>query len=378
MLNFMKKLFLIIFALFSINTIYAQSDVTGNKLRDNWSVGLNVGVATPLMNEPFFGSMRPVMGINVDKQFSPIYGITLEGMTSINTNESYTAFDIYNLSLLHRINLNNLFVQYKGKPSLFEVEAVGGIGWLHMTNSYWKSGDFNDRNHVSSKAGLNLNFNLGKEKSWVLAIKPSVIWDLSKDGSASLKYNGTQAAFELTAGVIYKFKNSTGKHYYSIECDRSEIETLNKMISDMRKDAAIKDNELDKANTKIRHLRNNLNDCQKRNKEKVNEIKVDNKYYISFRQGKSVVDAVQMPNIENLANALKENTNVKVKILGYASPEGNAEFNQKLSENRANAVKKILVEMFGIDENRIVTEGKGIGDFFSNPDWNRVSICIID
>lgn len=374
----MKKLFLIIFVLFSVNTIYAQSDVTGNKLRDNWSVGLNVGVVTPLINEPFFGSMRPAMGISVNKQFSSIYGLSLEGMTSINTNESYTTFDIYNLSLLHRVNLNNLFVKYKGKPSLFEVEVVGGFGWMHITNPYWKSGDYYDRNHVSSKAGLNLNFNLGETKAWTLAVKPAIIWGMTIKGQEHLNFNAKQAAFEFTIGASYHFKNSTGKHYYSIECDHSEIETLNKMISDMRKDAAIKDNELYKANTKIRHLKNNLNDCQKRNKEIVKEIKVDNKYYISFRQGKSIVDAVQMSNIENLANALKENNNVKVKISGYASPEGNAEFNQKLSENRANAVKKILVEMFGIDKNRIVTEGKGIGDFFSNPDWNRVSICIID
>lgn len=376
----MKKLFLMIFALFSIGifSTYAQNNVDGNKLRDNWSVGLNVGVATTLINEPFFGSMRPVMGININKQFSPIYGLTLEGMTSINTNESYTAFDVYNVSLLHRVNLNNLFVPYKGKPSLFEVEAVGGFGWLHITNPYWKSGDKYDRNHVSSKVGLNLNFNLGEAKAWTLGLKPAIVWDMTIPGQEHLNFNANYAAFELTLGATYRFKNSTGKHYYSIECDRSEIESLNKMISEMRKDAAMKDEALDKAKFKINHLRNELNDCRKHNAEQTKEIQKETKYYVSFRQGKSVVDGVQMANIENIANALKENPEVKIKISGYASPEGNAEFNQKLSENRANAVKKVLVETFGINEDRIITEGNGVGNFFSNPDWNRVTICVID
>ena len=63
-------------------------------------------------------------------------------------------------------------------------------------------------------------------------------------------------------------------------------------------------------------------------------------------------------------------------ISGYASPEGNADFNQKLSEKRAKAVKKILVDKYGINADRITTEGKGVGSIFAEPTYNRASICV--
>ena len=145
----------------------------------------------------------------------------------------------------------------------------------------------------------------------------------------------------------------------------------------MRQEVASKDGELENAKSKINQLQNDLNDC--RNKKPVaTTVAAEKDYYVTFRQGKSTIDALQMPSIEKLANVLKENSNAKVTISGYASPEGNAEFNQKLSLKRAEAVKKILVKQYNIDESRIKTEGKGVGSVFSNPDWNRVSICIVD
>ena len=42
----------------------------------------------------------------------------------------------------------------------FEVETVAGIGWLH----YAVNGE-SDLNSMSSKLGLNFNFNLGEEKA---------------------------------------------------------------------------------------------------------------------------------------------------------------------------------------------------------------------
>ena len=85
-----------------------------------------------------------------------------------------------------------------------------------------------------------------------------------------------------------------------------------------------------------------------------------------------------MPNIDRLASYLKKNSNAKVSISGYASPEGNAEFNQKLSEKRAEAVKKILVDKYGISADRIETAGKGVGNVFAEPTYNRASICVTE
>ena len=99
---------------------------------------------------------------------------------------------------------------------------------------------------------------------------------------------------------------------------------------------------------------------------------------ITFRQGKSVVDASQLPNVERVAIYMKKHPEAKVVIKGYASPEGNLAFNEKLAKARAQAVKSILVKKYKINDTRITAEGQGIGDMFTEPDWNRVSICTIE
>ena len=81
-----------------------------------------------------------------------------------------------------------------------------------------------------------------------------------------------------------------------------------------------------------------------------------------------------MPNVSRVASFLKNNPNATVSVKGYASPEGPAGLNQKLSVARAEAVKKMLVKKYGISASRITTEGCGVGSVFSEPTWNRVAI----
>ena len=99
---------------------------------------------------------------------------------------------------------------------------------------------------------------------------------------------------------------------------------------------------------------------------------------VAFRFNKSAVDVSQMPSIERVAAYMNENPNVNITINGYASPEGNEGYNMKLSQQRADAVKNMLVDKYGISPSRIAALGHGVGDIFSEPAWNRVGICIIE
>ena len=59
------------------------------------------------------------------------------------------------------------------------------------------------------------------------------------------------------------------------------------------------------------------------------------------------------------AKVLKENPKMKIRIAGYASASGTEEYNQKLSEKRATAVKEYLVKAGEIDRNRLTKIGYG-------------------
>ena len=77
-------------------------------------------------------------------------------------------------------------------------------------------------------------------------------------------------------------------------------------------------------------------------------------------------------------DVLKENKDAKVEITGYADAgTGTKAINERLSEQRASAVKKALTTEYGIDASRVSVSHKGSTvQPFSQNDMNRVSICV--
>jgi OOP family OmpA-OmpF porin len=375
----MKKIVASLVLCMAVIAANAQKAVEGNKFTDNWSVGFNAGGTTPLTHSAFFKNMRAVLGVGLDKQVTPVLGLGFEAMTSINTTPSRTAFDNTNLSVLGTLNLSNLFGGYAGAPRLFEVETVAGIGWLH----YAVNGE-SDLNSMSSKLGLNFNFNLGEEKAWTLAFKPALVYDMSADGTDNVCFNANRAAWEFTAGLKYHFSCSNGKHYFTIvkPYNQSEIDALNDQINNMRREADDNAVALKNANQKAADLEKALNDCKNQAPKVITETVTNNKKtlesVVTFRQGGTSVESSQTPNVERIATYLKNHKNATVSIKGYASPEGNADVNARIAKQRAESVKNMLINRYKIAANRITAEGQGVGNMFEEPDWNRVSICTIN
>ena len=66
----------------------------------------------------------------------------------------------------------------------------------------------------------------------------------------------------------------------------------------------------------------------------------------------------QMRKINAIAKVMKDNEDVNFEIIGYCDYSGSDAYNQKLSEKRAEYVKKLLVKR-GVAEDRLTTCGKG-------------------
>lgn len=96
---------------------------------------------------------------------------------------------------------------------------------------------------------------------------------------------------------------------------------------------------------------------------------------VYFRLNSAKVDANQMINIHNIAQYAKNNTET-ITLVGYADRQtGTPKYNYALSERRAKAVAKILIEKYGISADRIKTswEGDRKQPYAENV-WNRVVI----
>jgi outer membrane protein OmpA-like peptidoglycan-associated protein len=117
----------------------------------------------------------------------------------------------------------------------------------------------------------------------------------------------------------------------------------------------VPDADVDAAEAEIRQQ---LHDAQ------VNVIRKGNLLVVSI--GANVLftyDSYQVSNegtaaAKALAHVVAEHENMTVEVNGYTDTHGSDEYNQTLSENRANAVAEILIAN-GVDEARVTSHGFG-------------------
>lgn len=376
----MKKLFLMLLVGAMTASVSAQT-VVESKTLDNIYIGVNGGLATKTTGHSWLSDLNPNLGIRLGRNFTPVFGFALESNVYFS-NKPYPSIKTFvrsiNTSLLGTVNLSNWFGGYKGEPRFFEVSALYGFGWGHIFGH--PSDDFND-DQLTSKAAVDFAFNLGKAKAWQIYIEPAMIWTLAGNNMVrdnEVEYDVHESGFQLNVGFIYKFKNSNGTHNFKIAelRDQSEIDALNAKINDLRDDLNGKDAQLAAKDRQISDLQKALDDCNNKPAPKYEKpATVTNlQPTVLFRQGKSVVDPAQYAPIELIAQYMKNHPEAQVEIKGYASPEGSAELNQKLSEARAEAVKKILVNKYKISSDRLSTKGCGATDkLFEQVEFNRVA-----
>ena len=371
----MKKLGLLFAAAAMAVSVNAQT-VTESKTFDNFYIGINGGAQVKTTGESWMNNLNSNAGLRIGRWFTPVFGLAAEGNVYFNDHckhympQSKTVARYMNVGLIGTVNLSNWFAGYKGEPRLFEVVPVFGFGWGHTF------GTDENYNALTSKAGIDFTFNLGKSKAWQVYVEPSMNWSLNGYGYEGVAYNINQSAFQLNAGIVYKFKNSNGSHNFTIAQlrDQNEIDGLNSQINSLRGDLNDKDAQLSAKDKQIKDLQNALDECNKKPKYEKPATATNLQPTVLFRQSKAVVDKSQMPNIELIAQYMKNHPEAKVEIKGYASPEGNKEFNQALSQKRADAVKNVLVKKYKIAADRLTTKGMGATDkLFKQVEFNRVS-----
>jgi len=409
----MKKLFAVFAVCAGLSAVAnAQpSAIADSKLSDNWYASVDLGAITPFKGN-LIGDARFNFGIEAGRYLTPVFGLGAEYRMAVNTTPSVNAIDQSNLSGLLKFNLTNLFLGYDKEPRFFEIVANYGIGWGHnfvceWPYSYTIYDDNNDKyygqvnnstnvvyecegvdkhgwdmNYLTSKVGLEFNFNLGEKKAWQFNVKPAIVWAMhdnfyAESSNHGYHLNANRAAIELAAGLTYKFGNSNGTHNFTRELlrDQNEIDGLNGQISDLTAQLNDKNAQLAAANDRIAKDAKRIKELE----DALANVKPCDptcETIVSFACASSRIAQTQVVNVERVAQYLKANSGAKVSIKGYASPEGGKNYNQKLSERRANAVKNMLIKKYGIDESRISAEGCGVGTIFEKPILNRVAINV--
>ena len=371
----MKKLFLVFAAAFLATTVSAQT-VVESKTFDNFYIGLNGGLATKTTHNRWMKNLNSNVGLRLGRYFTPVFGLALEsnlyfsnrpyGKTNTFPESTGTFVRGMNTSLLGTVNMTNWFNGYPGEPRDFEVIALYGIGWGHsFTNKdtyltdylypgtpvsiipYEVAREYRYRkDNLSSKLAVDFAFNFGDWKEWQLYVEPAMIWALNGNGYQKVQYNINKSTFQLNCGIVYKFCNSTGSHNFKIADRQNEIDELNAEINRLRKELGQKPTEVVKEKTNTR------------------EVRVDNLYVVTFAQGSSELTA----EAKYALNGIREGSHVQ--IVGTASPEGGAEWNQQLSQARADVVANYL-------KSRAVVVDEAVGRGVQGTTSNRLAVVFV-
>lgn len=378
-----KQVLVIAVAAIAAQTMSAQT-VEESKLTDNWYIGINGGVNAKTSHTSIFNNLNPSAGLRIGRNITPVFGMAAEGEAYFDNKGSEnrplgTFVKGINVSLLGTTNFSNWFGGYPGSPRVFEVVGVYGLGWGHAFHT--ASVKNVDENKLTSKFGIDFTFNLGASRAWQIYVEPNITYGLNTGDK--IQYNVNNSALGVLVGVNYKLGNSNGTHNFKTAelRDQAEIDAMNMMINDLRVENDAKDDAIRNGNRRISDLQSQLEAARNQKPTTtvvVNETNNVLQPSVIFRQGKSTIDAAQYASISMIATYMKNHKDANILIKGYASPEGNADFNQRLSEARANAVRDALVKRYKVSADRLTTQGMGTTDkLFDELDFNRV-VTFID
>lgn len=84
--------------------------------------------------------------------------------------------------------------------------------------------------------------------------------------------------------------------------------------------------------------------------------------YVTFPLNSAEIGDRYDDDIREIANALEADQDVTTEIAGHTDSTGPAEYNQELSQRRAEAVADRLIELYDIDSDRVTPVGYGESD----------------
>lgn len=237
----MKHLYSLIISIILSVPLYARHTVKRSTMRDNWFISLYVGSSAPITQRTYFEHTIPHAAIRLGRGLTPSYALGVQIQTLFNETPGSAPASLFvkttYLSLDHIVNLNNWLCGYNGRPDIFEIIAIAGLGWGHDFHSH--PFDYHTTNYLTSHIEVQFCVNLGKQRAWQVHLSPTLTYRMSEPSSGFQPYfNVNRSHIGLKTGVTYRFRNSHGTHSFKPAhlYDQVEIDVLNARINDLQEE----------------------------------------------------------------------------------------------------------------------------------------------
>lgn len=343
--------------------IGAKTNFKKNKASDNWFISFAGGASILLGDEN--GNAKFKDRLNFAPQFS--FGKWFNPYTGFRAQ--FTGNNIHgysgsgnSLRLLHNKyvaghvdilwDLSNYWAPYS-ESRVFRLIPWVGMGYAHrFSNQGYKASDVPTMN-----AGILMAFRVSKRIDINVEAQGLVTPEYFND----IKYRGNLDLIStLSAG-------------FTVKLGKTDFEVIEPMDYDMLNDLNGQINRLRAENDQLSRRPVSCPECPEiiAAEEVVNIV--DNVVY--FQINSSKIDKNQEINIFNTSEFIKNN-NAPITVVGYADKDtGTSAYNMQLSEKRAKAVAKQLMDKYNIPSNMITIQWKGsdVQPYGTN-NWNRVVI----
>jgi len=352
-------------SLLTVGSAFAQGDSRG-ELQSYSYVEAQGGVQFTSTNAPMDKLMTPTAALSFGHYFTPVVGARLH-VNAWESKAGFTDIDKYykwkyvtpDLDLM--LNLTNLFS--KKADHFLNVILLGGVGlnyaWdnkdlrdlnldAQRTPLAWGIKDGESKNRLSHnlRAGLRLETNVTKPFGVSLEVNANSLDDRFNSKTNDADDWMFTAMLGLNFRFGYKYKKSEPAPEPVVEQVKEPEPVVVPPVAVPEKKAVVK-----KENVKLHE-----------------EI-----FYVICKSDPTEGGQAQL---DRIAKFMKEHSDAKVSIVGYADKgTGNAKLNKMYAERRAAQCKDVLVKNYGVDASRISIDSKGdTVQPFSENDKNR---CVI-
>lgn len=104
---------------------------------------------------------------------------------------------------------------------------------------------------------------------------------------------------------------------------------------------------------------------------------VEERVTVNFTPGSARLSNIAKAKLDEVALRMRQDPDIRAMVVGYTDASGSSDANQRMSEQRAEAVKNYLVTRHGIDPARIQTEGRGSAEASGDAEQDRRAVVIL-
>lgn len=377
-MNKQKNLIAVLALLLLSMSVKAQDNVYPHYgFWSNWKLGAEAIYNHQYGNGDFFDWRHATdagFGIVLEKELNHVWDVRLHGaMPGLFTNEKNlgdgTWYDRYGkLTADFKFSINDAIMGYN-PDRRFSIYALAGAG-LENLFRIERYGDF----AILWQGGLGISQDFGKHGTVYAEYIVDNIADIP-DYHYIHDLHGSVAV-----GLMYRFGPTT-KDAERIanenKFDQEELNALYNKVDQLNGELNDAQQEEGRLNQRVGDLEQQLADANaalaaaandKDEDEEldaaINGITDDNvafralPFSVLFANDSYAIAADQMEKIQAVADVMKQNPELRISVVGYCDYTASEEYNQQLSERRANAVKDQLIKL-GVEESRLTDYGKG-------------------